>query len=263
VTFLLRSPTIFDDDNTIQKYVASGTARFVKGDALNEEDCRKGWIEASKEAPVDYCIFSVGMQFILLSFSFSYIGLCLGGTPSFSLSPLGFVISPFDLCARSYRNVVSTIPEGLMPNIVCVSGAGIGKKSKAALPWLVKPVFALINQPAADKCAMERVAYHIGGMSWDEMDLGQPKEALMGARDWVSRPGLPANGSFKGKIVIVRAALLTDGECRADKDRHAYRTSHEEFSTMSISRKDVGHFVAQLCTESWDKWVGTTVKVGY
>jgi len=49
VTFLLRSgPAAFDKDNIIQKYVKSGKARLVKGDALNKEDVAKAWEEAAK-----------------------------------------------------------------------------------------------------------------------------------------------------------------------------------------------------------------------
>jgi hypothetical protein len=57
VTFLLRSTAIFDEDLVIQGYVKAGTARLVKGDALNEADTRRAWAEAGV---VDVVIFSVG-----------------------------------------------------------------------------------------------------------------------------------------------------------------------------------------------------------
>jgi hypothetical protein len=57
VTFLLMSTAIFDEDKVIQGYVKAGTARLVKGDALNEADTRRAWAEAGV---VDVVIFSVG-----------------------------------------------------------------------------------------------------------------------------------------------------------------------------------------------------------
>jgi hypothetical protein len=59
VTFLLRSPSAFDGDATIQKYIKSGNARLVKGDASNEADTQRAWTEAGI---VDAVIFSVGMR---------------------------------------------------------------------------------------------------------------------------------------------------------------------------------------------------------
>jgi hypothetical protein len=58
VTFLLRSPSVFDGDTTIQKYVASGHARLLKGDASVEADTQRAWNEAGV---VDAVIFTVGM----------------------------------------------------------------------------------------------------------------------------------------------------------------------------------------------------------
>jgi NAD(P)-dependent dehydrogenase (short-subunit alcohol dehydrogenase family) len=60
VTFLLRNPSNFDQDQAIQKYVKSGSALLVKGDALNEEDVRRGWEAASSQQAVDFLIFTVG-----------------------------------------------------------------------------------------------------------------------------------------------------------------------------------------------------------
>jgi hypothetical protein len=48
VTFLLRSPSTFDADTTIQKYVKSEHARLVKGGALIKDDVKKAWAEAAK-----------------------------------------------------------------------------------------------------------------------------------------------------------------------------------------------------------------------
>jgi len=67
VTFLLRSPGVFDSDNVIQKYVKSGHARLLKGDALIVEDVQRAWDEAAKDRPVDVLLFTVGEFYILQS----------------------------------------------------------------------------------------------------------------------------------------------------------------------------------------------------
>lgn len=41
VTFLLRSPTAFANDQAIQTFVTSGKARLVQGDALVKEDVQR------------------------------------------------------------------------------------------------------------------------------------------------------------------------------------------------------------------------------
>ena len=64
VNFLLRSPTVFDNDEVIQKYVKAGTARFLKGDGLVKGDLEHAWEEAGKERPVDVLFFSVGKLLI-------------------------------------------------------------------------------------------------------------------------------------------------------------------------------------------------------
>ncbi len=60
VTFLLRSPSVFDKDTAIQEYVKSGKAHLVKGDCLNEADVQRVWSEAGSKGPIDLLLFTVG-----------------------------------------------------------------------------------------------------------------------------------------------------------------------------------------------------------
>ena len=60
VTFLLRSPDIFDSDEVIQKYIKSGKAKVLKGDALVKDDVKRSWDEAAKSRQVDLLLFTVG-----------------------------------------------------------------------------------------------------------------------------------------------------------------------------------------------------------
>jgi hypothetical protein len=62
VTFLLRAPSVFDDDAAIQEHVKSGRARLVKGDALVQADVQHAWEEAAKgtDGGVDLLLFTLG-----------------------------------------------------------------------------------------------------------------------------------------------------------------------------------------------------------
>lgn len=69
VTFLLRNPSCFDEDEAIQGFVKQGRVRTVKGDALVKEDVRRGWEVAGQNVPgsssdadgrVDVLLFTVG-----------------------------------------------------------------------------------------------------------------------------------------------------------------------------------------------------------
>lgn len=62
VTFLLRRGNVFDSDSSISPYIASGMARIVEGDALNEADVRRSWEQAADGGakPVDVVLFTIG-----------------------------------------------------------------------------------------------------------------------------------------------------------------------------------------------------------
>lgn len=79
VTFLLRSPTTFDDDEIIQKHVKSGKARLVQGDGLVVADVRNVWAVASRDKPVDVLLFTVGFSeyMSIAHLSKVYINPCL------------------------------------------------------------------------------------------------------------------------------------------------------------------------------------------
>jgi hypothetical protein len=60
VTFLLRSPAVFEKDEAIQKYIKEGKARLVKGDGLVKYEVKHGWDKAQETGPIDLLIFTVG-----------------------------------------------------------------------------------------------------------------------------------------------------------------------------------------------------------
>ncbi|KAJ6625833.1 hypothetical protein B0H10DRAFT_2000934 [Mycena sp. CBHHK59/15] len=246
VTFLLRSPSIFDTDAVIQKYVKSGNARLLKGDATNEADTQRAWDTAGV---VDGVIFTVG------------------GTPSFNLLK-GFVIKPHNLVTQCILNVLCTMPtypDAPQPKIIVLSSIGVTPVAHAALPLLLKPLYSMIAVPHKDKVGMEYVIAHCAGWAWDPKADGKPAIDLMG-EGWTERKGLPAPGTLKHALVI-RAALLTDGPCLADQASEKgkgkrYRVSEEELGGYTISRKDTAHFVVDALTR-WDDFDNKRVNLAY
>ncbi|KZT69900.1 hypothetical protein DAEQUDRAFT_726223 [Daedalea quercina L-15889] len=251
VTFLLRSPSTFDNDEKIQPYVRAGTARLVKGDALKPEDVKRGWEEAqsTKDGTVDLVLFSVG------------------GTPSFHPTK-GFVITPHDLCTRSVLNVVTTMPASLrapaaQPRFVIISSTGLSRASHAELPLLLKPFYGYaLRSPHTDKFAMERVIAHCAGWDWDD----EVPNAEVLPPTWAAEPGVPAFGELK-HVVAIRPALLTSGSCKGDTKKNGkapYRVKDGELTdSYTISREDVAHFLTEGLLSDWDKWEGKRVHIAY
>ncbi|KAH7904801.1 hypothetical protein BJ138DRAFT_1119072 [Hygrophoropsis aurantiaca] len=247
VTFLLRSPKVFDNDSTIQRYVHTGKAQLVKGDALVKDDVQRAWDAAksndSDSRPVDFLIFTVG------------------GIPHFELTK-GFVISPPNLVTQSLLNTLNTLPTP-HPKIITISSTGLTRVSHATLPLPLKPVYGyLLTVPHKDKCGAEQVIAHCAGWSWDKAD--SPGSEVMGDR-WEER--VPARGLLKD-IVVVRPALLTDGDCCAEKagknGSMAYRAQEGDMKkSWTISRKDVAHFLVEGVVKNWNEWVGKCVSVAY
>ncbi|KAF8350381.1 hypothetical protein F5887DRAFT_1069405 [Amanita rubescens] len=105
---------------------------------------------------------------------------------------------------------------------------------------VLRPVYSyLLDQPHKDKLGVERLAFHC----------------------------LSKFGSFSN-VLIVRPALLTDGECVADKLEHAgkkkpYRVGSEEISGYTVSRKDVAHFIVEDALKNWEKYRDTIATIVY
>ncbi|KAJ7670246.1 hypothetical protein B0H17DRAFT_1086212 [Mycena rosella] len=235
VTFLLRSPAVFDEDKLIQGYVKSGKARLVKGDATNEVDTRRAWDAAGV---VDAVIFSVGATQV-----------------SFSIFK-GIVIEPHNVVTQCILSVLCTMPtyaDAPQPRFIAISSIGLTRSAHAALPLLIKPVYSMLESPHRDKLGLERTLAHCAGWTWTDKE---PTADIMG-EEWMQRKGLPAPGALE-QVLVVRPALLTDGECVADQvaakgKGRSYRASAEELGAYTVSRKDVAHFVVDALAR-WDEF---------
>nr|GAT59774.1 predicted protein [Mycena chlorophos] len=245
VTFMLRSPSIFDEDEKMQHYIRSGRARLVQGDALKEEDVRRAWEAAGT---VDTVLFTVGFS----------------GNPGFSFTK-GFLQDPPNLVSACFLNVICTMPAyAEQPKIIVLSSTGLSPVAHKTLPLPMRLLYNTIEQPHQDKLAMERVIAHGAGWRWGVDGTVEPDASIIG-ENWQQRPGLPAEGTYKN-VLVVRAAWLTDGKSLADEretqGKPGYRYSEQELRCYTISRSDVAHFIVTSLGR-WDEVQGKRINVGY
>ena len=263
VTFLLRKPEVFDNNETIQKYIGEGKARLVKGDALVKDDVRRAWAESSAGddgAPVELLIFTVG-ELGFLSWEFFHE---LNGHPGptngkFHITK-GFLISPENLITQAILNVLETLPAS-QPKIIAISSIGVTAASRKALTFFLWALYGyLLPQAHRDKRGAEQIYAHIAGFSWDTKDNVGP-DIL--EENWMAR--VPPQGQYKN-LVIIRPAMLTDGPSLADKhpEKEAYRVQDDDVSgAYTISRRDVSHFLVEKVVKHWDSWSGRRVSIAY
>lgn len=149
------------------------------------------------------------------------------------------------------------------PRLITISSTGLTHSSFALIPFVLKPLYALLSVPHKDKVGAERVIAHCAGWKWEVDSDEEPGDDILGER-WLERDGLPAAGSFKN-VLVIRPALLTDGECKAEKGgkKNAYRVKEGDFSAYTVSRKDVGHFVADAVLNRWSEFENKLVTIGY
>ena len=146
-----------------------------------------------------------------------------------------------------------------------VTSNGITAASHASLPFALRPLYAyLVASPHLDKLGAERVLARSAGLPWAEEDVVEKAVLPDG---WEGTEGLPDVGDLK-KVVIVRPALLTDGDCRADsaKDGKApYRVQIDGNlkNAYRVSRKDIAHFIVDDAIPHWEKYEGKGVCVSY
>ncbi|KAF5323739.1 hypothetical protein D9619_012991 [Psilocybe cf. subviscida] len=273
VHYLLRNPAVFDADERVQAHVQAGRARLHKGDALNEDSTREVWSKASEERPVDLLLFTVGFT----------------GAPKFSLTK-GIIINPANLVTQCLLNLLCTMPKPtasteIQTKLIILTSSGVTRASRALVPIPLKAMFGyLIAHPLADKFASERVLAYVAGWDaegadktkgkgkgkdapkykWDGALEPEPSTDLTG-EGWKNRTGLPARGTLP-HAMILRAGLLTDGECRADAatdGKPVYRVAEGELGGYTISRKDVAHFILEAVTKRWSEYGDRQVNVVY
>jgi len=249
VTFLLRSTGVFDSDQDMRPFIAQGKAILVEGDALKLDDVKAAWnraLTANESHAIDLVLFTIG------------------GNPSFKLLNHGFVIKPRNLCTQTLLNVICTVPDlPTSPKFIAVTSLGITQDCHDHLPLALKPLYSfLLAGPHADKLGAERVLAHCSGHTWSDPE---PRSDIMNgpSGNWSDRDHLPAKGTLKD-LVIVRAAMLMDGECKGDEKAGAYRASTQYLEgAYRVSRKDVAHFISTRVIQNWSEWNGKIANIAY
>ncbi|PIL28686.1 hypothetical protein GSI_08730 [Ganoderma sinense ZZ0214-1] len=257
VTYLLRSVNTFDNNAEMLPFIKSGKAKLVHGDGLKPETIRDGWATAREagNGKVDLVLFT------------------LGGVPNFSLTR-GLIFDPADLVTRSLLNTFSMMPAELrapaeaQPRFVVITSMGITTAARKALPLAIKPLYgSMLSAPHDDKLGAERVIAHVRGLPWPADSPDQVKPQVL-ADGWQDTPGLPAEGEIR-KVIIIRPALLSDGECRGDRESKKGKAPYRAMKDgvfgdgYRVSRKDVAHFIVCDVLSNWERWEGSGVTVAY
>ncbi|TFK93218.1 hypothetical protein K466DRAFT_479083 [Polyporus arcularius HHB13444] len=255
VTFLLRSTSIFDNDEEIQPFFKDGKAQLVRGDAFNRDDVRKGW-EAAVQA-------SAGKVGVVLS--------TIGSYSEFSAPARWLELKHRPWFLPRPSRSLHALPGSLrapetQPRFVVITAMAVTSESQAAVPLVLKPLYYVVLPAAlADKLGVERILSHAAGWSWSSKD--DPSNDIL-TQGWKSTPGLPRQGDLK-HVVIVRPAVLTDGESRGDEavksGNEPYRTKKVVImsSAYRVLRKDVAHFVVEKVLPNWSEWEGYGVVIAY
>ena len=112
---------------------------------------------------------------------------------------------------------------------------------------------------------MERLLGYVADWEWPERD-GEPEERILPS-GWKEREKIGPQGYLKNRIVVIRPALLTSGECQADsvKDgKKPYRVQDSEIKgSYTISRSDVAHFIGERLVKEWPDWEGKCLRIVY
>jgi len=115
---------------------------------------------------------------------------------------------------------------------------------------MIKPVYGFaLEKPHKDKIGAEIITSYLAGMPWDYSQDPEPSLSVMGSETWRTDEGMPKEGEWKDQVVVIRPALLTDGEFTGK-----YRTSYDEsLGGYTISRKDVADLIYET-TSKEEKW---------
>lgn len=105
---------------------------------------------------------------------------------------------------------------------------------------------------------MERILAYSAKWDWKDPE---PRPDIL-PLDWKTVEGTPGEGELK-KILVVRPAFLTDGECKAELKKSYRAKEGDVISGYSISRKDVAHFIVEGALEDWEKWENKYMTIAY
>ena len=196
----------------------------------------------------------------------------------------GFVINPPNITTKAMLNVLCTMPESTpRPKVIAISSIGVTKDCPA--PLVYKPLYGyLLRGPHADKQGLERVLAHVSGRKWEDKE---PRDDITTVDEvkWQDRESLPASGSLE--VLVIRPPVFVESKQKSvpppatsaastsssppaenesapkkEEDQVKYRVGDPQLSgTYTISREEVGHFIAENAVKNWDQYKGKAVTV--
>ncbi|KAJ3148947.1 hypothetical protein HDU86_007305 [Geranomyces michiganensis] len=236
VTLFLRNPNSLD---ARLKNADPALVSVVKGDALNADNVRAAF-ESIPGGP-DIVVTSIGAR------------------PSFQ--NFSFRLDVERICERASAILLpalqrSTVEQrgGQPIRLIVVSSSGLGKIGHQELPFALKPMYSwFLHSPHADKEQLELAVYHAAGLSHPDASIEAHAHSAAAAAEG-AKPSTPTLQEF----VMVRPALLTDGPRTEGKYK-----ADPHLVAWTVSRADIGQFIASECIAKDSKWVNQAVTVGY
>ncbi|CEH13150.1 FLAVIN REDUCTASE-RELATED [Ceraceosorus bombacis] len=144
------------------------------------------------------------------------------------------------ICADGTKNLLDVMRDSTAhtPALIVVSSNGIGHESLERLPWILRVFYHhLLTYPHADKHEMEELLHRAYGLHSNDFNPSAKSSSERSAALF-----------DPSKLLIVRPSLLTSG-ARTGKYRISEAGSTLD-SAWTISREDVGHFIAESINES-------------
>lgn len=170
------------------------------------------------------------------------------------------------------------------PRLISVSSMGLGQKGHQELPFMLKWFYgSFLKIPHDDKLEMERLIIGASGKGNEYIGLEKDENEQGWLEDFISEYHLMNSClnnldlsvcwirlnralAFLKKLMlirtlslslsVVRPSLLTDG-----KETTSYRASERVPSAYTISRADVGHFIANKCLPGLEEFKNRAVVV--
>ncbi|PWN34580.1 uncharacterized protein FA14DRAFT_31848 [Meira miltonrushii] len=222
----------------------NATTRLVifKGDAMEKASIQSFFQSVINNGPLNNVISSIGAYPVVKWYK--------------PFAPVQFAPGMEDICSKTMQFIVDALeqvvapqqPDGKVPALIVVASNGIGKSTHDALPMLLKPMYGnFLKYPHMDKEKMERFLHTSYGIQSSDFN------PIPSAEKSKEHPAL-----VKERLIVVRPSLLTSGAAKS-----SVRSSAKTLpSAYTVSRKDVGNFIAGDCLHLTDRVSETPVEGG-
>lgn len=215
---------------------------IFKGDAMDKDSVQSFFQSVISNGPLNDVISSIGAYPVVKWYK--------------PFAPLQFAPGMEDICSKTMHFIIEALErivapqqqDGKVPLLVVVASNGIGKSTHDALPMLLKPMYGnFLKYPHLDKEKMEKFLHTSFGIQSDDFNPTPSAEQSN------KHPTL-----IKERLIVVRPSLLTNGAAKSSVRSSATTLT----SAYTVSRKDVGSFIAGDCLRLTDKVSKSPVEGG-